>query len=798
MQALQVVLSLLGNINLLIALGAVFLIIRHRFTSANLAEELLYGLYWGSGAVLAMMTPFRYAPGIFYDTRTILVGLGTFFTGPVAGAVSLVMTMAFRVILGGEGWPAGVLSIAVAYGCAAAAWQLKHLFPKSYDKAGRFFRYWLLGLTIHVGVLLSQFALPHQQWKAAIPLLALTYLVLFPLLFALVSLLFESSEELARLILIKKAADAIPVPLVLLDNQGIIEEANNAYVKLIDRTKPAILSTMLTDTHGCMDEEHLRHALREASATGMHVCESIVRHGNAQPYYEQRRIVALGRDLQGKAQYVMISLDRTDRKLHQIRLEIDAMILPILERARTLEQMLQESQPVLKSLFPVQRIGFHLSGSSHVSGELWIGDAFEAETDPDIQHYMLDMDESVVCTCMLKWQHDVLPGIDMLLAETLERLEQRASSIRAMDKEDLIIRRMSVIDILKSTVAGDQRAELQLARILPPIRQLLHADAVSLYLVEKDGYMACTFHEGFFTDLIQGARIAPGQKFVGTALLERRTIVVPLLVDSSLTDGFRKLVTEEGFVSQCCIPVLVDEEPVAVLELFFRKAVNEDSTWLQFAEAAAYQIGATMETRNAIQHAEKMTEKLMEANESIIAGLSSALEFRDTLTRGHTLRVTNLFINFIARYIDAPDTLRKLRYGALLHDIGKIGIPDSVLNKPGLLSEEEMAIMKQHPLIAKDMLSGIPLLSDCMDIPVYHHERYDGSGYPYGLKGEEIPLAARYFAIIDVYDALTSDRPYRRALTKEQAVEQIRSMAGTHFDPELARRFLSDFLPLLG
>ncbi|MDH7483142.1 MAG: HD domain-containing phosphohydrolase [Spirochaetales bacterium] len=423
---------------------------------------------------------------------------------------------------------------------------------------------------------------------------------------------------------------------------------------------------------------------------------------------------------------------------------------------------------------------------------------FEDVKEPGIQHYMLDIDESIICTCMVQWQHNVLPGTDMLFADTLEKLEQRASSLHALDTQELVIKRMSVINILKSTVAGDQRAELQLAKILPPIRQLLHADAVSLYLVEKDGFMTCIFHEGFVTDLIQGARIAPGQKFVGTALLERRTIVVPLLVDSSLTDGFRKLVTEEGFVSQCCIPVLIDEEPVAILELFFRRPVSEDASWLQFAEAAAYQIGAALETRNAIQHAEAMTEKLMEANESIIAGLSTALEFRDTLTRGHTLRVTNLFINFIARYIDAPDTLRKLRYGALLHDIGKIGIPDSILNKAGVLSEEEMAIMKQHPLIAKDMLSGIPLLSDCMDIPVYHHEHYDGSGYPYGLKGEAIPLAARYFAIIDVYDALTSDRPYRPALTKEQAVKEIRTMAGTHFDPELVQRFLNDFLPLLG
>ncbi|MDH7483143.1 MAG: LytS/YhcK type 5TM receptor domain-containing protein [Spirochaetales bacterium] len=338
MQALQVMLSLLGNITLLITLGAVFLLIRHRFTSATLAEDLLYGLYWGCAAVLAMMTPFKYAPGIFYDTCTILVGLGTFFSGPAVGAVALVMAMAFRVILGGEGWPAGALSIAVAYGCAAAAWQLKLLFLKHFDRSCRFLRYWLLGLIIHAGVLLAQFTLPHQRWKDAIPLLAPTYLVVFPLLFALVSLLFESSEQLARLLLMKKAADIIPIPLVLLDSQGIIEEANKAYASLINRPKPSIIGTPLTDTHGGIDAEHLRYALKEAATLGMHVCESIVWHDNVQPYYEHRRIMALGKDLHGKAQYLMICQDRTDRKLHQIRLEVDAMILPILGRTRNLEQ----------------------------------------------------------------------------------------------------------------------------------------------------------------------------------------------------------------------------------------------------------------------------------------------------------------------------------------------------------------------------------------------------------------------------------------------------------------------------
>jgi len=147
-------------------------------------------------------------------------------------------------------------------------------------------------------------------------------------------------------------------------------------------------------------------------------------------------------------------------------------------------------------------------------------------------------------------------------------------------------------------------------------------------------------------------------------------------------------------------------------------------------------------------------------------------------------------MSFASRFIQDENELKKLRIGSLLHDIGKIGIPDAILNKPGPLTPEERAVMQKHPLISKEILSRIPSLSDFIDIPLYHHEKYDGTGYPYGLKGEEIPLAARIFAVIDVYEALTCDRPYRKAWSKEKAIEYIRDNAGTPFDPEIALRFM--------
>ena len=133
-----------------------------------------------------------------------------------------------------------------------------------------------------------------------------------------------------------------------------------------------------------------------------------------------------------------------------------------------------------------------------------------------------------------------------------------------------------------------------------------------------------------------------------------------------------------------------------------------------------------------------------------------------------------------------------IRRGALLHDMGKLGIPDRILLKPDKLTEEEWVIMRKHPVYAYDMLSSIEYLRPALDIPYCHHEKWDGSGYPRGLKGEEIPLAARIFAVIDVWDALTSNRPYRKAWTREQALEYIREQTGTHFDPQIVEVFLAN------
>jgi len=186
----------------------------------------------------------------------------------------------------------------------------------------------------------------------------------------------------------------------------------------------------------------------------------------------------------------------------------------------------------------------------------------------------------------------------------------------------------------------------------------------------------------------------------------------------------------------------------------------------------------------------RSNQDLMLAYDTTIEGWSHALDLRDKETEGHTQRVTELTMRLAQAAGIAEAELVHVRRGALLHDIGKMGVPDHILLKPGKLTDEEWVAMRKHPVFAYELLSPIAYLKPALDIPYCHHEKWDGSGYPRGLKGEQIPLAARLFAIVDVWDALRSDRPYRQSWSKEKVIEHIKSLSGTHFDPKAVELFL--------
>ncbi|MFN7036022.1 MAG: HD-GYP domain-containing protein, partial [Bellilinea sp.] len=256
-------------------------------------------------------------------------------------------------------------------------------------------------------------------------------------------------------------------------------------------------------------------------------------------------------------------------------------------------------------------------------------------------------------------------------------------------------------------------------------------------------------------------------------------------------------VEEEGFVSYCGVPLIAKGQIKGVLEVFSRTPFEPQEEWLNFLEALSRQAAIAIENAQLFENLQRTNLDLLLAYEATIEGWSRALDLRDKETEGHTRRVADLTLLMASRMgLDAAQ-LAHIRRGALLHDIGKMGIPDAILLKPGRLTDEEWEIMRKHPLYAYQMLYPVQYLRPALEIPYAHHEKWDGSGYPRGLKGEEIPLAARIFAVADVWDALTADRPYRPAWTQAEALRYIREQAGAHFDPQVVKVFfevIEDFL----
>ncbi len=269
----------------------------------------------------------------------------------------------------------------------------------------------------------------------------------------------------------------------------------------------------------------------------------------------------------------------------------------------------------------------------------------------------------------------------------------------------------------------------------------------------------------------------------------------PVFLDDArtahLTPAERTVVETRHLVSILYFPLLLKEDVIGVFivgttDNTRRLAKNE----IDLCYILSYQVSLAIANAQLYQKAQQAIADLSYAYDATLMGWSRVLDMRDHITDEHTHRVVDLTMALAGRMGIPEAELGHIRRGALLHDIGKMAIPDSILQKPDKLTDAEREIMQTHPEKAYKILSQIDYLVPAMDIPSCHHEKWDGTGYPRKIKGEEIPLAARLFAVVDVFDALTTDRPYRRAWSKEKALTYIREQSGRHFDPNAVKAFL--------
>ncbi|HWQ47203.1 MAG TPA: HD domain-containing phosphohydrolase, partial [Longilinea sp.] len=241
---------------------------------------------------------------------------------------------------------------------------------------------------------------------------------------------------------------------------------------------------------------------------------------------------------------------------------------------------------------------------------------------------------------------------------------------------------------------------------------------------------------------------------------------------------------------QYCVPLVAKNKVKGVLEIFRRKVNIPDPEWVTFLKMLANEAAIALDNAELFDQNIQAAKELVEAYDATIESWSKFIDLRDNNLEGHSHRVTELTMALARKMGLKESEIIHVRRGALLHDIGKMAVADSILHKPGLLEEEEWLIMRKHPVYAYEMLAPIAYLKPALEIPYCHHERFDGSGYPRGLKGTEIPLAASIFSVIDVWDALTSDRLYRPAWSKSEALEYIREQSGKQFNPDVVNAFL--------
>jgi PAS domain S-box-containing protein len=326
--------------------------------------------------------------------------------------------------------------------------------------------------------------------------------------------------------------------------------------------------------------------------------------------------------------------------------------------------------------------------------------------------------------------------------------------------------------------------------LLDKVATELGVDAACILLFNAHNQMLeFAAGRGFRTQALKHTRLRLGEGYAGSAALGREMVSIRDLRRNK-TDFLRsKDFYAEGFVTYYAVPLVAKGYVKGVLETFQRAEINPDREWLNLLEALAGQAAIALDNAGLFGDMQRSNAELVLAYDTTIEGWSRALDLRDHETEGHSQRVAEITARLARKMGMNEAELVHVRRGSLLHDIGKMGIPDQILLKPGKLTAEEWEIMKKHPTYAYELLSPIPYLRPALDIPYCHHEKWDGTGYPRGLRGEQIPLSARVFAIVDVWDALNSKRPYRPAWRVEDTINYIRELSETHFDPKVVGPF---------
>ena len=365
---------------------------------------------------------------------------------------------------------------------------------------------------------------------------------------------------------------------------------------------------------------------------------------------------------------------------------------------------------------------------------------------------------------------------------------------RAEAKIRLQVERLASLNAIDHAIGSSFDLNLSLSILLLHAVKQLKVDAADVLLFNPNlNALEYFIGRGFRMKAVETTRLHFGDGLADRLIMDRQPLVVSAMAAHELTGSRAKSLEAESFIGYCAVPLITKGKVKGVLEVFHRASLEPDQEWLDFLNTLSEQAALAIDNHELFDGMQRSNDELRLAYDTTIEGWSHALDLRDKETEGHTQRVKEMTLKLARAAGIREEEIIHIRRGVLLHDIGKLGVPDQILLKPGALTDDEWTIMRRHPVYAYELISPIEFLRPALDIPYCHHEKWDGSGYPRGLKGEQIPLAARLFAVVDVWDALSSDRAYRRKWPKEKVVDYIRSLSGSYFDPDAVDLFFDVF-----
>ena len=392
---------------------------------------------------------------------------------------------------------------------------------------------------------------------------------------------------------------------------------------------------------------------------------------------------------------------------------------------------------------------------------------------------------------LIDWNNTILRDADGAVIGTAsigrDVTEQRQAEALAQSQ----LRRLNALHRMELVISSSFDLRFTLSVLVGQAIEQLGVNAAAILLYNPvTQVLEFGAGQGFLFSRIEQARLQPGDGHAGRALLERRTVRFPDQ-DATQTAPFTELMQQEGFAAYFGTPLIAKGQVKGVLEVYHRRPLEPDREWLEFLETLATQTAIAIDNAELFDGLQRLNSELSLAYEATLEGWVRALNLRAHEMHDHAVNTIDLTLYLAHSLGVSGEALGHIRRGALLHDVGKCAVPEAILLKPGPLDEDEWALVRRHPLTAYELLSRIAYLCPALDIPYCHHEKWDGAGYPRQLKGQEIPLAARIFSVVEAWDVLQRDRPYCKAWDAQRALDYIHAQRGLHFDPQVVDAFVA-------